>query len=504
MAERRPASGAGNLSGPRVLAIDQGTSSTKAVLFDASGAAIARASRALASAYPRDGWAEQDAEAVWDSVRDAIEGIVAEAGAGTIAGLAIANQRESLVVWDAETGRPAGPIILWQDRRGAALCARLVEAGHGPTVQAATGLAVNPLLTAAKLGWLLSHDEAARSLAEAGRLRAGTVDAWLLWRLTGGATFATDHGNASRTQLLDTAALAWSEELCALFGVPPACLPEPRPSDGPFGTTAAGATALPAGVPILAVMGDSHAALYGHGVREPGPVKATLGTGSSLMTLTPARRLSAHGLAGSVAWSTRAGGPAHALEGNITVSAQAATVMAGLLGLTGAAALSDLAQTVPDAGGAVLVPAFAGLGAPHWDERARGLLAGLALGTSRAHLARATFEAIAHQVADVFEAMGADVAQVGSSPLDLLRVDGGASSNPFLLGLLADAVGCPVLPTAIAEVGALGVASMAFEALGQPLPPAAAARAVAPGPDRDGRAAARAAWRLALQRARLA
>lgn len=485
---------------PRILAIDQGTSSTKAVLFDAKGSVVARASRPLDSAYPRDGWAEQDAEAIWDSARGAIAGIVAEAGAEGIAGIAIASQRESLVTWDSGTGRPAGPVVLWQDRRGAPLCAALLAAGHGEAVRDATGLAVNPLLTAAKLGWLLAHDEATRALAGAGRLRAGTVDAWLLWRLTDGATFATDHGNASRTQLLDAARLAWSEELCGLFGVPPGCLPEPRPSDGPFGALAA-TTALPAGLPVLAVMGDSHAALYGHGVRRPGPVKATFGTGSSLMALTGARVASRNGLASTVAWSTRAGGPAYALEGNITVSAQAAAWAAGFLGLADASALFDLAGTVEGSDGVAFVPALAGLGAPHWDDRARGLVAGLTLASRPAHLARATLEAIALQVADVFEAMERDVGR----RLDALRADGGASASDLLMQLQADLLGRPVTRGGMAEVGALGAASMALEALGRPMPaPEDEGRTFLPAMDDARREATRSSWRLALRRARLA
>lgn len=485
---------------PRVLAIDQGTSSTKAVLFDEAGQVMARASRPLASAYPRDGWAEQDADEIWNSVRGAIDAIVAEAGTAGIAGLAIANQRESLVAWDAETGSPVGPVILWQDRRGADLCAALVEQGHGSGVQDATGLAVNPLLTAAKLGWLLAHDGTIRALADAGRLRAGTVDAWLLWRLTGGATFATDHGNASRTQLFDTRALAWAPELLALFGVPGGCLPEARCSDGPFGVLAP-TTALPEGTPILAVMGDSHAALYGHGVRGPGPVKATFGTGSSLMVLTSDRLASSHGLAGTIAWSTRAGGPAYALEGNITVSAQAAAWAATFLGLANASALFELAGTVEGSDGVTFVPALAGLGAPHWDDQARGLVAGLSLATRPAHLARATLEAIGLQVADVFTAMEADVGH----RLDSLRADGGASASDLLMQLQADLLDRPVTRSDVAEVGAKGVATMAFEALGHPSEgPDGVARVFAPTIEAPRREAIRAGWRLALDRARLA
>ncbi|MBP1804956.1 FGGY-family carbohydrate kinase [Rubellimicrobium aerolatum] len=447
---------------PRILALDQGTSSTKAVLFESDGAVVARASRPLASSYPRDGWAEQDAGAIWDSVQGAVADIVAQAGAEGIAGLAIANQRETLVAWDAETHRPIAPAILWQCRRTAEACAALIVAGHDARARDLTGLGINPLFPASKLGWLLRHVPTAKDLLARGRLRAGTVDSWLLWNLTGGAAFATDHSNASRTQLLDTARLEWSEELADLFGASLAALPEPRPSDSRFGETAPNATALPAGTPVLAMMGDSHAALYGHGVRAPGIVKATYGTGSSLMTLTPRRIASAHGLSGTIAWSTRAGGPAHALEGNITVSAQAAAFAAQLLGLPDAAALSDLAQTVEGSEGVTFVPALAGLGAPHWDDRARGTLAGLTLGSQPAHVARATLEAIALQIADVLAAMEQDLGQ----RLDSLRADGGASANDLLMQLQADLLDRPVIRGEVAEVGALGVATLAFASLG--------------------------------------
>nr|WP_246849812.1 FGGY family carbohydrate kinase [Rubellimicrobium arenae] len=476
------------------MALDQGTSSTKAVLVQADGAILARASRPLASSYPRDGWAEQDADALWHSVQGALADIVAQAGPDSIAGLAIANQRETLVAWDAQTHRPLAPAILWQCRRTAPACAALIAAGHDARVRALTGLGINPLFPASKLGWLLASLPAARELLAQGRLRAGTVDSWLLWKLTGGASFATDHSNASRTQLFDTGRLAWSEELGALFGAPVAALPEARPSDSRFGALAAG-TALPAGTPVLAMMGDSHAALYGHGVRGPGVVKATYGTGSSLMTLTPGRVASAHGLSGTIGWSTRAGGVAYALEGNITVSAQAAAWAAGLLGLPDAAALSALAQTVDGSEGVTFVPALAGLGAPHWNDAARGTIAGLTLAHRPAHVARATLEAIALQITDVFAAMEQDMGQ----PLDSLRADGGASGNDALMQLQADLLGRPVQRGALAEVGALGVAALAFAALGEPwTAPAPAARTFAPAMPPPQAAALHRTWRAAL------
>lgn len=472
----------------RILAIDQGTTSTKAMLVDASGSIVARASAALTTHYPHPGWAEQSALEIWDSVARVIAELTAAHGRPD--GIAIANQRETLVIWDAGTGQPICPAPIWQCRRTAEACARLIAAGHDADVVAATGLGINPLFPASKLAWVLDNVLDARRLLARGDLRAGTVDAWLLWKLTAGAVFATDHSNASRTQLFDTRSLAFSPDLAAVFGAATDCLPTPMPSDSRFGQT-------PEGVPILAMMGDSHAALYGHGVRTPGTVKATYGTGSSLMTLTPARVASSHGLSGTIAWTTRQG-TAHALEGNITVSAQAAAFMAQLLGLDGAAALAELARTVTDTGGVSFVPALAGLGAPWWDDAARGTISGMTHATQPAHLALATIEAIAQQIADVLAAMEADV----GAPLAALRADGGASSNAHLMQVQADLAGVPVLQSPIEEMGALGVAAMAFTHFGIAL----ATDGAPPRhflPHRTGeRAARRAAWHRAVSRAR--
>ena len=487
---------------PLILAIDQGTTNTKALLIGADGKLRAHASAPLTSAYPKPGWAEQSASAIWESVRTVIASIVAEVGTEGIAGVAITNQRESLVVWDAETSKPVAPCILWQCRRTAEICERLIGEGKSKTVEEKTGLAINPLFPASKLGWVLTNVPAAADLARAGRLRAGTIDTWLLSNLTGGRSFATDHSNASRTQLFNTATLEWDAELCALFGVQAATLATPVPSDSHFGETATGATALPGGLPILAMMGDSHAALYGHGVREPGQVKATYGTGSSLMTLTPRRITSVHGLSGTIAWSTRAG-VVHAIEGNITVSAQAAAFMATMLGLPDVGALSDLAQTVPDSGGVTFVPALAGLGAPHWDDLARGSIDGLTLSSTPAHVARATFEAVALQICDVFTAMEADV----GTPLKRLLADGGASRNGFLMQLQADLLGREVVRSDLAEVGAIGVAAMAFSAIGIPCDAViggAILTTFAPSISEAARSSALLCWRSAIARARFA
>lgn len=478
----------------RVLAIDQGTTNTKALLIDEQGAILARASAPLTTSYPHPGWAEQSASDIWASVQSVIASIFAETGPPDA--IAIANQRETLVLWDSATSQPVCPAPIWQCRRTARESAALIAAGQDRQVIEATGLGINPLFPASKLAWVLRNVPAAKDLHTQGRLRAGTVDAWLLWNLTGGASFATDHSNASRTQLFDTRSLVFSPALGAIFGAPTDCLPTPLPSDSRFGTTAAQATALPAGIPIQAMLGDSHAALYGHGIRAPGAVKATYGTGSSLMTLTPTRTASRHGLSGTIAWTDRHG-TAHALEGNITVSAQAAAFMAQLLGLPDAAALSTLARTVPDTGGVTFVPALAGLGAPHWNDAARGTIAGMTHATTPAHLARATFEAIAHQIADVFEAMEADIGQ----PLAALCADGGASGNDFLMQMQADLIDRPVEVARIEEIGALGVAGMVFAALGQALSAKGSARRFTPHLSDNPLQQARDRWAQAIRRA---
>lgn len=484
------------MTAPRVLAIDQGTTNTKALLIDGRGQVLARATAPLATQYPQPGWAEQSATDIWASVQAAVAGIVAQAGAAGIDAIAIANQRETLVLWDGASGQPVAPAIIWQCRRTAADCARLIAAGHDDAVVAATGLGINPLFPASKLAWALRNLPQVAALADGGRLRAGTVDSWLLWNLTGGAVFATDHSNASRTQLFDTERRVFSSGIADVFGVPVDCLPCPMPSDSLFGETVASAAALPAGIPVRAIMGDSHAALYGHGIRTPGTVKATYGTGSSLMALAPDRPSSSHGLSGTIAWSD-VNGTAYALEGNITVSAQAAAFMADMLGLGGAAALTDLARTVPDAGGVTFVPALAGLGAPHWNDDARGTVAGMTHATRPAHLARATFEAIAHQIADVFDAMQADTA----APLGALRADGGASGNAFLMQMQADIIDRPVHASSVEETGALGVAGMAMAALGADGAPAVPVTVYAPRMAATDRAHSRERWARAIRQA---
>nr|WP_245895312.1 FGGY-family carbohydrate kinase [Devosia submarina] len=382
---------------------------------------------------------------------------------------------------------------MWQCRRSAPKCDKLRAAGHAGTIEAKTGLALDPLFPAGKIAWLLDHVPGARARAEAGELRAGTVDSWLLWNLSGGAVHATDHSNAARTQLFNTQTLCWDAALCELFGVPLSLLPEVRSSNAQFGHLAGGATALPAGVPIHAMIGDSHAALFGHGVRTPGTAKATYGTGTSLMALTSDRVGSTHGLSSTIAWS-QGGKVQHALEGNISVSGQAAAFAAELLGLPDAAALSALAETVFDSNGVAFVPALVGLGAPYWRADARGSITGMSLGTKPAHLARAALEAIAFQVADVYRAMEADM----DAPLGELRADGGASRNQNIMQFEADILDRPVAAAAAPEVSALGAAALAFSAIGISVPGVPAASRFTPQMDDATRNKHRQRWQSAI------
>ncbi|RYE83829.1 MAG: glycerol kinase [Hyphomicrobiales bacterium] len=484
------------MSGGLILAIDQGTTNTKALAVDSSGRIVAQASAPMNVSYPKPGWAEQSALDIWSSVRRVIAEVMAQTGPD-IDAIAISNQRETIVAWDATTGAPLAPAITWQCRRSTERCEAIRAAGHAGLVEQKTGLGLDPLFPAAKIGWLIENVEDVRSATERGTLRVGTVDAWLLFKLTAGAVHATDHSNASRTQLLDTDTLTWDNELLAIFGVPSSALPRVMPSNSHFGDVAAGATALTSGTPIHAMLGDSHAALFGHGVRAPGTVKATYGTGSSLMTLTSARRRSTHGLSATIAWSTTSGGAVHALEGNISVSGQAAAFMSELLGIQSSEALAGLATSVPDSNGVSFVPALVGLGAPHWAPDARGLVTGLSLGTRPAHLARAAIEAIAQQVADVFEAMQDDL----GAPLAQLSADGGASRNDALMQFQADIIARPVIRGAHAEVSALGATMMAAQSLGRTVTPPASAATFEPTMAAARRDSIRAGWRDAVGRA---
>ena len=451
----------GGLSG-NILAIDQGTTNTKALLIDARGQVVAQAARPLSQRYPHPAWVEQDAAAIWQSVREAIDECLASVAEPALTAIAISNQRESVTLWERASGRPIGPVIVWQCRRTADFCAGLRAGGLAPWLAERTGLAIDPLFSASKMRWLLDHTPDGLSRAERGELCLGTMDSWVLWNLTGGAVHACDLTNASRTQLLDIRTLEWSAELRELFAVPLAALPQLQPSSAVVGTSVA-VGRLPAGIPIAAMVGDSHAALFGQAGFVPGAVKATYGTGSSLMTPTRQLVLSQHGLSTTIAWALERWQVTYALEGNIAMTGAAVQWLGEFLGLADpAAGVAELADSIADAGGLYLVPALVGLGAPYWNDAARGLIAGLSRGSTAAHLARATIESIAYQVRDVFDVMRAEA----GAELTTLLADGGATRNATLMQFQADIIGRPVLRSSAATASALGAAYLAGLAVG--------------------------------------
>jgi glycerol kinase len=458
-----------------ILALDQGTTSSRALVFDESGAQLAMAQRELRQIFPRPGWVEHDPVEIWESqlavAREALA--AARIGAAGIAALGITNQRETVVVWERATGRPIANAIVWQDRRTAPVCERLRRDGWQSRVAARTGLTLDPYFSATKLAWLLDHQPGARAAAAAGRLAFGTVDSWLIWNLTGGEVHATDASNASRTLLYDLEAGDWDPELLRLFDVPREVLPPVRASGEIYGEAAAGW--LGAAIPIAGVVGDQQAALFGQACFSPGMAKSTYGTGAFLLLNTGRRPVrSSHGLLCSPAWRLP-GGTDFALEGSVFVAGAAVQWLRDGLGLFRAAAdVEALAASVPDSAGVVLVPAFTGLGAPHWSAGARGALLGLTRGTTAAHLARATLEGIAHQVVDILCAMAADLGGVNGQAvagggaagaladgLGELRVDGGAAANDLLLQIQADLAGVPVVRPRVRETTALGAAYLA-------------------------------------------
>ena len=442
-----------------ILAIDQGTTNSKAVLVNDRGAVIGDASAPVAIRYPHAAWVEQDPAFIWESVLAAVARCLDAHPEQRIAAIAISNQRESALVWDRASGEPLGPCITWQCRRTTPFCQELSAAGLEPLLRQRTGLTIDPLFSASKMRWLLEQIPQGKTRAAAGELCLGTVDSWLLWHLSGGKLHACDMTNASRTQLLNLHTQRWDAELLDIFGIPAAALPTIYPSSAPYGVTVAQG-ALPAGIPIAALIGDSHAALYGHAGFQPGAIKATYGTGSSLMTPVAQPVISNLGLSTTVAWATAAG-VTYALEGNISVTGAAVAWLCQLLNIE-VAKIEELAAQVEETGGVYLVPAFVGLGAPHWHEDARGLITGLTRGTSAAHLARATLESIAYQVRDVFDAMQ----QEAGHPLRVLLVDGGASRNRLLMQMQADVLATPILRSGSPHVSALGAAYLAGLAVG--------------------------------------
>ena len=477
-----------------VLAIDQGTTNTKAILVDpAAGATRTSGSRLVGIAFPAPGWVEQDAEELWQSTVGAVADCLAT---GLVpAAIAISNQRESVVAWSRRTSAPLGRVLGWQDGRTADTCASLAQRpGAAQLVRTRTGLSLDPMFSAPKMRWLLNT--ALAGGADRADIRLGTIDAWLINRLTG--EDATEVGNASRTLLMALESRTWDPELLDLFGIPASALPEIRDSDAGFGRTS-GVPGVPDGIPVVAVLADSHAALYQHGCTRPGTGKATYGTGSSVMTPCAAPTAAPIGIATTVAWVAD-GEPTYAREGNIIASGSALDWMARILGVpagtSGGAYLTALAAEAPDAGGLTLVPAFSGLGAPYWDRAAAGLITGITAGTTPAHLARAALEAVAHQVADVVEAIESG----GGARIERLHADGGATGSRLLMQLQADLLGRPVLVADVPEASALGAAALAARAIGLPVtdpPPGSVFE-----PTEAGRAARRSSWSRAVARSR--
>ena len=446
---------------PYVLALDEGTTSARAILFDERAQALASDQIPVPASFPRDGWVEQDPERIWSAQLAAAQRAIERAGvgAGGIAALGITNQRETTIVWDRRTGEPVAPAIVWQCRRTAARCREL--AGHAGAVAASTGLVIDAYFSGTKIGWILDEVHDARRRAEAGDLAFGTVDSWLVWKLTAGRVHIIDRTNASRTLLMNLATGQWDPEMLSLFGVPPAMLPRIAPSSGVVGV--ADPSLFGAEIPIAGIAGDQQAALFGQACFRPGLSKNTYGTGCFLLLNTGAHRPeSRHRLLATAAAS---GGAARefALEGAIFVAGAAVQWLRDSLGLVETAAeTAALAASVADTGGVYLVPAFVGLGAPHWDSDARGLLCGLTRASGKAQVVRATLESIAYQTRELVDAMEAD----SGEELAELRADGGAAANDFLMQFQADILGKPVVRPANVETTALGAAFLAGLAVG--------------------------------------
>jgi glycerol kinase len=440
-----------------VLAIDQGTTSTRAVVYDATGRCIGSAGQELTQHYPQPGWVEHDAEEIWQSVAAVVPRALELAGlrAADLAAIGLTNQRETSVLWERSTGKPIARALVWQDRRTADFCRQ--RQADEPWITARTGLVLDPYFSATKVRWLLEHDAELRARAVAGKLAWGTIDSFLIWRLTAGKLHATDVSNASRTLLFNLQTTAWDEELCRYFDVPSSVLPEVRPSAADFGTTS-GVGFLPDGLPITGVAGDQQAALFGQRGFAPGDAKCTYGTGAFFLSHTGGRPIfSKHRLLTTLA-ATVDERPQYALEGSVFVAGAAVQWLRdGLKLFDSAAAVEELAVRADAAQPIIFVPALVGLGAPHWVPQAHGVLFGITRGTTAAELARAALEGVAFQVADLVEAAAGDAGQ----PLKVLRVDGGMARNAWFLQCQADLLGLPVLQAAHSESTALGAAFLA-------------------------------------------
>ncbi|WP_295526098.1 glycerol kinase GlpK [uncultured Pseudacidovorax sp.] len=444
-----------------LLALDQGTSSSRSIVFDREGRIVAMAQRELPQIYPQPGWVEHDPMEIWRGQLATARDALARAGlkASDVRAIGITNQRETTVLWNRRTGQPVHHAIVWQDRRAEPLCAELRAQGMQAEIQRKTGLVIDAYFSATKLRWLLDEVPGLRAQAEAGELAFGTVDSWLIWQLTGGRVHATDVTNASRTLLFDVHRNAWDDELLAALDIPAALLPQVQPSSSLFGET--DAALLGAALPIGGVAGDQQAALFGQACFDAGMAKNTYGTGCFLLMHTGERfQPSSNGLVvTSAAQLTTA---QYAMEGSVFVGgAVVQWLRDGLQAIKGSAEVQALAESVPDAGGVMMVPAFTGLGAPYWNADARGTITGLTRGTTVAHIARAALESIAYQSAALLAAMSRDVEAAGGTPVAELRVDGGACVNDLLMQFQADLLGIPVVRPAVVETTALGAAFLA-------------------------------------------
>ncbi len=489
---------------PLILAIDQGTTSSRALVFDPSATVVATAQAEFPQRYPAEGWVEHDPEAIWattfSTARQALA--AAEAGGGEVVAIGVTNQRETTLVWDRQTGKPIYNAIVWQDRRTADICRRLEAEGAGETVRTLSGLLLDPYFSATKVAWILDHVEGARSLAPTGRLAFGTVDSFLLWRLTGGRLHATDATNASRTSLYDIHRGAWCETLCNLFGVPRAMLPEVRDCSADFGVTAAELFGRP--IPILGVIGDQQAAGIGNCNFATGDVKTTFGTGGFMLVNTGSTPIASRNkLLTTIAYQLD-GRVTYALEGSIFVAGAAVQWLRdGLKLITAAAETEGLARGLTSNNGVYLVPAFTGLGAPHWDPDARGAIFGLTRATGPAELARAALEAVGYQTLDLFTAIDND-----GVALNEVKFDGGMAANGWMLQFLADILARPIERPANLETTALGAAYMAGRRVGLYGDASAFATVCRTGPRFDPAMAAAtrdallAGWRDAVRRVR--
>jgi glycerol kinase len=446
-----------------LLALDQGTSSSRSIVFDESGVMVAIAQREFRQIYPQPGWVEHDPNEIWETQLATAREVLVQAGltAQDIAAIGITNQRETTVVWNRRTGEPVHNAIVWQDRRAEPTCADLRAQGWEPKVQASTGLRIDAYFSGTKLHWILKNVPGARASAERGELAFGTVDSWLIWRLTGGAAHVTDVSNAARTLMFNIRDNVWDEALLQALDVPASMLPQVLPSSAAFGETQS--HWLGHSIPIGGVAGDQQSALFGQACFEPGMAKNTYGTGCFMLMHTGERfQLSTNGLITTAAAQASAGRPQFAMEGSVFIGgAVVQWLRDGLRAITSSADVQGLADSVPDTGGVVFVPAFTGLGAPYWAPEATGTIVGLTRGSTVAHIARAALESIAFQSAALLQAMDRDAVAAGGVPVAELRVDGGACVNNLLMQMQADLLGIPVVRPAVTETTALGAAYLA-------------------------------------------